>query len=331
MSSTDRNRKLMTPALALSAAGLIALVGLSVPATEAMAQAAAQPAPTQTGTSVRLRVGPAGTPANVVAPRGGAAAPQPGTFVPLTGGAPQPGAPIGGTPSAFPQPRTLGRTPLRLPPPPAQIHPPVAQPPSAPIVVLPRRDRHRVIVVHQPVYPHHGYTYQHVQPQVQVQPLVPSAEVPQVEAEPLTGIDLAEAFLHWDEPERAITLYQEYLAENPENASVIRMLGLALIDAGRLQEGVASLSMAYDLDPNLARDPVLQDVFGPTEDLRRNLTRVSVYANRVNSASAWLTLAVLMQAEGRTRPASNMVERAERVELGEEIVTAMYAALGTPR
>jgi hypothetical protein len=105
------------------------------------------------------------------------------------------------------------------------------------------------------------------------------------------------------------------------------MLALALIDANRVEEGIAAMRLAYERDPQLANIPVPQDVFGPSDDLRRNLNRVSMFANRVNTASAWLALAVLMQTEGRPHPAARMLDRAEQAGLSAEVSSAVRAAL----
>jgi hypothetical protein len=250
--------------------------------------------------------------------------PAEGPAVPAqAAGQPQPGR------AAFPEPIRPGRTSLRLPPSPGIPPPVIVDPPFPPpfvaITTRPRRPQHHVVVI-QP-YPHHVYAPA-VAPTPPT-PLVPTATVEPVQPVPLTGRELADALLHWDEPERAIAAYQVHLAENPDDSEALRMLGMALIDARRIPEGVAAIALAHERHPELAHSPVPMDVFGPPEDLRRNLNRVSVHANRVNTASAWLALAVLMQAEGRTRPAAAMLARAEESGLSDEVAREMRSVVGS--
>lgn len=233
--------------------------------------------------------------------------------------------------AAFPEPMRPGRAPLRLPPPPPTQPPVIVDPP--PVFVVPIRERRRRLVVqHHPVYfsPHPYQQIAYVEPERA--PLVPPAAVPPAEPEqPLTARDLGDLLLHWDEPDRAIIAYHEHLAEHPGDTQTMRMLGMALIDTGRVQEGVAMIALAHERDPNLAYSSIPGDVFGTSVDLRRNLNRVSVYANRVNTPSAWLVLSVLMHAEGRTRPAAAMLDRAEQAGLPMELAGPMRDAVGRRR
>lgn len=314
---SSRNETICRAATRVSALAVIA--GLLVPALPLAAQLrlhrTQQDANVQASPgSVHIQVGTNPPGMIPLSPGGGAAMPGP-----IHGGF--------GVRSAIPEPIRPGQPRLRLPPPP----PPSATPtppvdPKPPIIIVPRDRRRDHVIVHQPYFPSYG-TSVVVGPPVFVQ-AAPAPAAEPAEPEPMTNLQLADALLHWDEPERAIGYYQAHLAENPTDAGALRSMGMALIDAGRIPEGVATVMLAHERNPLLARTPVLQDIFGRGEDMRRNLNRVSVHANRVNSASAWLTLAVMMQAEGRTRPAINMVDRAEQVGLGSEIAGALRSALG---
>jgi hypothetical protein len=240
-------------------------------------------------------------------------------------------APAGsGVRATFPGPVRPGETRLRLPPAPP-VQPPVIVEPQPPIIVVPGTRPRRAVIIHHP----QPYTYVDGTQlvvgtpayQPAPSPLVPAAAVEPPPPAPLTGRALGDAHLYWDQPDQAIAAYQGHLAQNPADHRALRMLGLALIDAGRLQEGIATIGLAYDREPQLAGMPLPQEIYGSTDDLRRNLNRVSVYANRVNNASAWLTLALLMQIENRTLPASRMLDRAEQAGLSPEVVGPMRAAL----
>jgi hypothetical protein len=308
------------------AVAIAALAGMVLPVLPAAAQTRSEPP-----ARVNLRVAP-----QQIAPQGApAVAPAPVGPRPVVAPVPSPVQtpfPTGtgsGVRANFPEPIRPGQTRLRLPPPPPTPPPVIVDPP--PIFVGTPRPRRPVVIIHQPVYPYpyvHGTSLTVGPPAPQPTTLVPPATVAQPEPKPLTGRELGDAYLHWDEPERAVATYQAHLAANPNDVQALRMLGLALIDAGRMQEGIATLALAYERDTQLANSPILPDIFGPTDDLRRNLNRVSMYANRVNTASAWLALAVLMQAEGRNRPAAAMIDRALQAGLHPEVAAAMRNAVG---
>ena len=146
---------------------------------------------------------------------------------------------------------------------------------------------------------------------------------------PSNDRELGDVYLRAGDTAAAIKAYRAYLVLNRFDAIAMRSLGLALIDQGDISEGVAMVSMAYRTDPLIGGEPVPIDVFeGGASGMRRNLERVSVFANRVRSASAWLTLAAMMQSEGRTDVALTMVQRASAAGLDKNIAGPLTAALG---
>lgn len=154
------------------------------------------------------------------------------------------------------------------------------------------------------------------------------AEAAEEPARPMTPVEHAAALLYSGDAKGAAAAYKVHLASNPLDAGALRGLGLSLIEAGQVGDGVAVIGMAYRSDSTLAASVVHPETFGRTAKLRSNLNRVSGYANREKSASAWLALAVLMQAEGRNERAAAMVQRAGAAGLEPQVVNEMNAALG---
>lgn len=145
---------------------------------------------------------------------------------------------------------------------------------------------------------------------------------------PSTDRELGDTYLQAGDPDAAIRAYNAHLRQYPGDENAMRGLGLALLEARKTPEGVAILAAAYRANPALADDPLPVDIYARGADtFRRNLQRVSVYANRVNSASAWLVLAAMMQAEGRPIPARSMMERAKKAGLEPAVADRMTAAL----
>lgn len=145
----------------------------------------------------------------------------------------------------------------------------------------------------------------------------------------LTPIELADiAWQNGDMPQ-AISHFKDYIAGAPDDMDALRYLALAYIDSRKLDEAVAVLAMAYERTPQLASRPLpASDVPGGVRQMRRRVNAISAYANRTKTGSAWLTLAVLIQSEGRESTARNIVDRAAKAGLNPKIVAEMTAALG---
>lgn len=137
--------------------------------------------------------------------------------------------------------------------------------------------------------------------------------MPAIDAmEPATPAEWGRWFLARGDNAQAIARLSEAISADDADAGSQRALALALLREGRLAEGVAMMRSAYENDPSLARDPISADALGQRgeRELALLVRRVALYANRVDSASAWLSEAVLMQAQGRDAHARRMIERA---------------------
>ncbi|MCC7388715.1 MAG: tetratricopeptide repeat protein [Phycisphaerales bacterium] len=147
----------------------------------------------------------------------------------------------------------------------------------------------------------------------------------------LTALEKAGLFMAADDLERAVRYYREHLDEDPEDVSAMRAMGVAMVEAGRVEDGVAVIAMAYRTDPLLARTAL--DLGAMGLDGRRYdslLSRVLSFANKIDSGSAHLAGAVLLQADGKVAGANRVLDRAERAGLGAEVVDPMRRELGVP-
>ncbi len=152
--------------------------------------------------------------------------------------------------------------------------------------------------------------------------------VPEPEPVVLTLEEQAGLELGYGNPERAIALYREHLDEDPEDMGAVRGLGVALLAADRPEDAVATIRYAYVTDPSLAQTPLGTWIGGDSSrDVRKLVNDAVRHANKVESASAWFAVAVLMQAEGRVVPAEKMLDRAAALGLDLEVARAMRGAL----
>ncbi len=177
----------------------------------------------------------------------------------------------------------------------------------------------------EPSYPIDGY-YTPIDPQLIG--YTPRPTPPDTPPPPPTDREIGDASLYSGFPERAAAAYRAHLVTNADDAEVIRLLGLALIDARDPKEGVAVIGLAYRKDPALCEQPIPWNLFGGSRAaLRTNVNRASIYAKNVNSASAWLAMTVLVQAEGRLDVASRLIERARAAGLDKTLADRMVTTL----
>jgi hypothetical protein len=164
-------------------------------------------------------------------------------------------------------------------------------------------------------------------------PLMASARpLPQpVTSEELRGSsdrELADVYMRLGDSSNAQRVYADHIARYPGDVDAVRAYGIAMIDSGaQVGEGIARLERAYAIDPSLAQRPLPPDLLG--DRLNRALDAATRLAAQNNSASAWLTVAVLMQSDGRAGPARAALDRARAAGLNAGIVQWMQAALPT--
>lgn len=167
-------------------------------------------------------------------------------------------------------------------------------------------------------------TYEHPAP-------APQQQVPQASNIP-EDIQSAAASLRNGHTGQAIDTLRNYVALNDTDTLASRALAVALLRNGDTASGVALIGLVYERDPSLASKPIDgQFWLGNDRALRELVRDVSGYANQAGTPSGWLTLAVLMQAEGRDYHARQMLERAERAGLQTRVLGPMLQATGSRR
>lgn len=164
-------------------------------------------------------------------------------------------------------------------------------------------------------------------------PVIASSAVPQdtqpvAEANPPTDYERALAALQTKEPRDAVAGLKFYLRTHGDDAGAERLLGVSLLAAGQPAEAATAVRNAYKGDLKLAHDPISPAGLGFTEREYRDLvSRAVIQGNRDNGAASWLFVSVLMQGEGRTDLARNMLDRAQKAGLEPEVYNAMAAEL----
>jgi len=154
-----------------------------------------------------------------------------------------------------------------------------------------------------------------------------STSTPSLPEDKLNDFEHAGAKLYDGKPDEAIVLLRAYTQANPDDAEATRALALALIDARRTSEGVELMGQVYSRRPALASIALPPDAVGTETEMRDLVVRVVEHAHKVNTPAAWVSVAVLMQAEGRDEPAFKMIERADACGLSSDVSREMRAAL----
>jgi hypothetical protein len=89
--------------------------------------------------------------------------------------------------------------------------------------------------------------------------------------------------------------------------TALRLLAVALVGSGRMEDGVAALSRALAEDASLARRPLDGlDLIGSRRELRRLVAQAVKFAKANSSPQSWELVASLMEAEGRFEVAAKM-------------------------
>lgn len=165
-------------------------------------------------------------------------------------------------------------------------------------------------------------------------PAVSSAPLPNVAmAAEATGADGSNferglAALQTKEPEQSVAQLRAHLRTHGSDADAERLLAVSLLATGQTADAAAAVRHAYRSDLKLAHDPINPAGLGFSDrEFRDLVSRAVIQGNRDNSASSWLFVAVLMQGEGRTDLARNMLDRAQRAGLEPEVYNAMAAEL----
>ncbi len=156
----------------------------------------------------------------------------------------------------------------------------------------------------------------------------PAAAATQPTREP-TLIERADEAWQLGRPDVAAGLLKEYLRAAPDDADALRYLALTLIDQRRVEEGVALMALAYEKLPQLASRPLPASAIpGGRDAMRKRVNAVSSLANQTRTASAWMTLAVLIQGEGRSDVARRILRRATAAGLSGSAAMELRAAMG---
>lgn len=145
----------------------------------------------------------------------------------------------------------------------------------------------------------------------------------------LTRADFAFAA---DEPEVAATLYREHLAATPDDLGARVRLAITMLETGDVAEATKEIHAIYETDPSLA-DVSLGVIVGGWSGprLRAAVTKAVTHANRTGEASAWMTVALLMEAEARPELAGKMLERAKGAGLDPVLSSRLAAMIGRER
>lgn len=125
-----------------------------------------------------------------------------------------------------------------------------------------------------------------------------------------------------------LVAYGMHLHDHPEDWLVVREMGVALLQSDRTEDAMNMVHEAYAKNPELGILPLNRTLLGESEEpLRLLVVRAVQHTNREPSAEGWLTVAMLMQAQGRVELAGEMLDRAEGLGLEKTIVEGLQRGL----
>lgn len=129
--------------------------------------------------------------------------------------------------------------------------------------------------------------------------------------------------------EEAVGAYGMHLSEQPEDWFAMREMAVALLELGRVEDAHDLMYVAYLQEPELGIFPISSLLYGEFFEVTIKKLVISAvqHTNRKPSAEGWLTVGVLMQAQGRVGLAGEMLDRAEGLGLDPQIVKSLREAL----
>ena len=156
----------------------------------------------------------------------------------------------------------------------------------------------------------------------------PTAQQPAPPSKPeLTPVERAEADMNSGDYSAAREGYAKIVQESADDPESLRRYALSLMLDKQVSDGVAVMAMAYRNDPTLASRVFDAELLGSDGEWRKGVRIATTYANRAQTGASWLTVAVLMQAEGRKDLAAKMIAKAQAVGVETAVYEAMLAAL----
>lgn len=183
------------------------------------------------------------------------------------------------------------------------------------------------------------YRYSYVNPVAAEVPYSPETPVAEILPAPAsadelahtTGRELGDTYMRLGDEASAIRVYSSHVANHPGDVRALRSLGVALIERGDVDQGTGLVERSYLIDPTLANTAfdreLLRDVNHLSEVLDRVTARAGQLDGKPEAAAPWLTVAVLMQADGRTSPARVALDKAKDAGLAPKVVEFMQAEL----
>ncbi|TVQ63176.1 MAG: hypothetical protein EA378_02470 [Phycisphaerales bacterium] len=151
---------------------------------------------------------------------------------------------------------------------------------------------------------------------------------------PRTPVELAHEAMRAGDMESAVRLLEAHMQDASEDWASARLLGVALIEAGRASDGATLMRFAYVQRPELASEALDMGLWpaerraGVNRRFREVLREAVRHASRADSASSWVAVTALLQAEGRHRPAAVNLAKAVAAGLEEPVAEAFREALG---
>jgi len=190
------------------------------------------------------------------------------------------------------------------------------------------------------VYPYYAYphydNYSYADYSTQMTPMYQQPPMQQAPSQaqqpqpttPPSELEIGLSDMSAGEWDAAALRLRKHLKANVNDNRAVRYLAVALLETKKFDDASALMRQAYRGDPALASEALPAADLGLSEtELRRLVSSAVLYAHRVNSASSWLTVAVLMQAEGRGKVAHEMLGRAQKQGLEQIILDPMKSAL----
>lgn len=147
----------------------------------------------------------------------------------------------------------------------------------------------------------------------------------------LSEIDRAELAMRAGDWKSAVISYRDQVSLAPSDAESLRMLGVALVLDGKVSEGVLSIALAHERQPELGRKVMNLNVLRSESDAARCVSMIMTHAMRVKTAEGFLAATVAKQATGAKSVAKRMLDRAKDAGLSPKLEAELRAGVTAMR
>lgn len=145
--------------------------------------------------------------------------------------------------------------------------------------------------------------------------------------------ELGDTYLRMGDFTNAVRVYGQYVATvgGKQDGTAVRNYGFGLLATGKPVEGVQNIASAYRIEPDMHKRPLTVQDLGGVRPYTQLLDASARAAETLNSSEAWLTLAILHNANNQRDAAVASIQKARDAGLATDLLDGFVLATAAPQ